>query len=1067
MDKKVIIECHKKNRILQWMSIPLLFTICLSLCATLSANARLSDPRKVLHGVVKGVDGKPLAGVTVIIKGTLKGTATDSDGKFSLPEDGKILVFSFIGMKSKELPIAGKANFNVVLEEESLGLDDVVIVGYGTQKKVTVTGAVSSVGTDQLLAAPVANISNSLGGRIPGLLVLQSTGSPGNDQTTLRIRGVGTFSGSQDPLILVDGIESTNFDSIDPSEVESVTVLKDASATAVYGVRGANGVILVTSKRGKLGKPQISLTSNVAVNTISPGSIRARADAYDYANFYQTQLMYDSYISGTYTPAFTATDLQLYKNGTDPIWHPNVNWLKVIFKPVSFQQQHNLNIRGGTEKVKYFVSVGYFDQGGLFNNTNLVPDFFDMQSRFKRYNLRANFDFEVTKRLSFTVNLSTQFEERDGSAQTPEAMIRNMYMSNPIGSPALVNGQLVNFATAPYGNAYPLSGMYTAGYQKSYSNYLDCLIRANYKLDFITKGLSAHGTISYKNFNNQTLLFTKVSLANIYNPLRTASGSTVLVTNAPEQPTSVSMPIGTTPNTSNGKARTVYTELALDYSKTFGDHNLTGLLLYNQSKLFDPTLQFDISSGYQGLIGRAAYDYKSRYLAEFDFGYNGTENFAPGKRFGFFPAYSIGWILSEEPFFPKNGIVSFMKFRGSYGEVGNDKIGGSRFLYRPNSYTYYSAAYHFGNVGSTISPYQGATEGKIGNPDLTWERAKKTDIGVELTLFNGKVKISADIFREMRDNILTIPNTIPWIFGGGTNLPTVNIGKMKNQGYDGEITYYGKAGDFNYKIGANYTYARNTVLYRDEVYNPYSYLYTTGQRNGQLFGGVANGFYNSWTDVNDAYRPKNTYVNNRIQPGDQNIRDINGDGVIDVNDKAPIGYTEFPEIVFGLNGALSYKKFDFNFLFQGVTHYTFDARGSYAVAALGWSDAPQYMVDNSWTLQKYQSGGLITFPRPYNASARAINFDFYSTVYSADGSYVKLRSAEIGYTLDKVSLLKRLGISSARVYISGSNLFTFAPDMRKKFPGVDPENAGSGVSLTSTEPYPRPRVFNFGFNLNF
>ena len=1047
MDKKVIIVYHKKKRILQLMAIHLLFTICLNLCNTGYVRAEMADQGKTLRGIVKGVDGKPLPGVNVVIKGTLYGVATDSDGKYTLSVDGKnsSLVFSFIGYVAQEVPVVAKITIDIILLEDLKELDEVVIVGYGKQKKVTVTGAVSSIGTSQLISAPVANISNSLAGRVPGLLVLQPNGAPGYDQSTIRIRGTSTFKGSADPLILVDGIESTSYNGIDPNEIENLSVLKDASATAVYGVRGANGVILITTKRGNIGKPQISFTGNFAMSKFS--EFKELMNGYTFANRYQESMKYDSYLTGNFTPLFTDTDLQLYKDGSDPIWHPSVDWQKLLFKPASLQQQYNLNIRGGTEKVKYFVSGGYFNQGGSYNNTNLVSDFYDSQLRFKRYNIRTNFDFTITKRLTFIVNLSSQFEERNGV--DPKGVMNSLMTLNPISEPGIVNGMNVNFVNPPIGAfTNPVNQFFN--FPKSYSNYLDGSFRANYNIDYITKGLSVHGIISYKNYNKQTLNFSK--LWKSYFALKTTNGETVFVTKDPDQGTGITV--------TGDKSRMSFAEIGLDYARTIGKHSITGLFLYNQRKLFDPNLQYVIPSAYQGIVGRLAYNYMNRYLAEVDFGYNGTENFAPGKRFGFFPAYSLGWVLSDEPFFPQNNIVSFVKFRASYGEVGNDKIGGDRFLYKPNSYTYYNGAYYWGTIGSTISSYSGSSEGKIGNPNVTWERAKKKDIGIDLILLKDKLKISADIFSEIRDNILTTRSTIPWIVGGGTNLPAVNIGKMRNRGYDGEITYTGKSGNLNYSLSINCTYAKNTVLFKDEVYNPWGYLLTTNQRAGQIYGSVFNGFFNSWTEVNDAYRVKNAINNNKIQPGDPNYRDINGDGIYDTYDQAPIGYSEFPEKVFGLSGSLNYKNFDINFLLQGATNYTFDARNTYAFGGY----ALQYF-ENSWTQQKYENGEFITFPHPYGAGSRQLDYDRQSTLYCKDASFLKLKNLEVGYTLNKVNLLKRLGISSCRVYLNGSNLFTWAPGMNKMFPGVDPENTGAVSG--GGEPYPRLKVFNLGFNVNF
>ena len=1012
-------------------------------------NESQQPQRKEISGTVTDVNGA-LPGVTVVVKGTTNGTITDNDGKFklSIPVDAKILIFSFIGMKTQEVLIAGKASVNIKLEEQTVAIDDVVVVGYGTQKKVTITGAVSSVGGTQLLQSPVANVSSTLGGRTPGLLVVQRSGEPGVDQSTLRIRGIGTFSGSQEPLVLVDGIESTSMNDIDPNEIENVAILKDASATAVYGVRGANGVVLVTTKRGKISKPQFSLTSNFGITKFT--AMRKLMNAYEWASSLDLGYQYQSFATGVFIPKFTAQDLQLFKDGTDPIWHPNVNWFDLAFKDHSTQQQYNLNISGGTDHVKYFISAGYLNQIGLMKNFDYVKDYWDLNPHFKRYNIRTNFDFNVTKNLSLTVNISNVFEEKQGiNAPDASGAIRYIQLSNPIGAPGMIDGLFISNPTPLVQGGNPILSIYSMNYSRRYTNYLDGSFRANYLLDQVTKGLSVHGTISYKNYNFQNTYYWKGY--DSYTAIKQADNTTKIVQSGFAGSTG-----GGTLETN--KNRMTYSEFGFDYSRTFGDHSFTCLLLYNQTKFFDPGLQYVIPRGYQGLVGRAGYSYKSRYMGEFDFGYNGTENFAPGKRFGFFPAASLGWILSEEPFFPKNNIISFIKLRGSYGEVGNDKIGNDRFLYRPNSYSYNSGAYFFGLAGTSSFSYTGAMEGKIGNPDVTWERAKKSDIGVDLTLFNDHIKVTADVFREMRDNILTTRNTIPFYVGGGSNLPVVNIGSMRNQGYDGEISYNNKIGDFFYRLGFNMSYAVNRVLFQDEVRQLWDYQYRTGQRSGQIFGNVGQGFYNSWEEVNPAYRAKVNSSNDFVQPGDQHWRDVNGDGIVDGYDSAPVGTTEFPEKVFGFTGSFTYKKWDLNFLFQGATNVVFSASGEYYMVANQDRDAGAAYLLNRWSLENYQNGNPIYFPRQTPGSGLS------GSNAVVDASYIRLRSLEISYSLEKVGVLKLLGLNSTRIYLNGSNLLTWAPAMHKMFPGVDPENIGA---YGNNEPYPRTSVFNLGVNIKF
>jgi TonB-linked SusC/RagA family outer membrane protein len=1033
-----------------------ILVIAVLLAGTEFSNLNAQKPEtRTISGVVRDNNGEALPGAAILVKGSTIGQNTDINGKFqiSVPANAKTLVVSFVGMQTKEVEIGSETSIKITLTNQAIGLEEVLVVGYGVQKKVTVTGSVAAVKAEQLLESPVANVSNALAGRTSGLLVVQRTSEPGDDQSTLRIRGTATFSGNTDPLIMVDGIEAQSFNNIDPNEIENITILKDASATAVYGVRGANGVLLITTKRGKTGKPQMSYTSNFAMNRFV--NLRERMRSYDYATGWENALKYDSYIRGTYTPVFTPAEIEHYKTGDDPIFYPDVDWVSMVLKQSSFQQQHNFNIRGGTESVKYFVSGGYFEQGGLFNNTNLIPDYLDIQTKFKRYNFRSNFDFDITKRLGVVVNVSTQIENKNGiNADDASGMIRAISISNPMATPGIVDGKFVAMQSSKVGSSNPLLGMYQTGFARRYRNYLNGSVRMNYKLDFITDGLTAHGTISYQNFNMQTLAYSKAPV--VYNIIRLADNSVIY------EPTTSPGPVSMSEST--GKNRMTYAEAGLDYTKRFGSHNVTGLLLYNQSKRFDPGLQFLIPNGYQGLVGRVAYDYKNRYLAEFNFGYNGTENFAPGKRFGFFPAYSLGWVLSDEPFFPKNSIIPFVKFRASYGEVGNDKIGGSRFLYRPSSYMY-SSSYFFGTVGSSSQAWTAAYEGKIGNPGLTWERAKKANAGVEFTLFKDKIRFSGDWFSEKRDNILTTSNTVPDLLGAGNNMPALNIGRMKNSGIDFEVTYNDKVGNLNYWIKGNYTYAHNVVLFQDEVPNPYVYQYKTGQRNGQMFGYLSQGLFNSWEEVNDAYRPMTQWQNNRIQPGDIKMKDINGDGILDSFDGVPQQYSDFPEKIMGFSFGGNMKGLDFSVLFQAAANVTFNGQGQYIGGFNNFGGTAEYL-NNSWTAEKYANGDNIVFPHLFQMSGVNLNNPNSGGFYMANASYIRLKNVEVGYTIKDAAFLRSAGIGSARLYVNGTNLAVWTP-MSKMYPGVDPENTSSFRGDFNHEPYPATMTLNFGLNVNF
>ena len=1019
---------------------------------TAIGNTATKSQEHKISGVVTDNRKEPLIGVSIRVKNSQSGTATDIDGKFSLdvlPDD--VLEITYLGFASQTVRVASQSTLNITLLEQATELAGVVVVGFSTQKKETITGSLSAVSTKDLLQSPQANISNALGGRMPGLLSVQRSGEPGADMSTLRIRGVGTFAQGaagepdpQNPLIMVDGIEANNLNDIDPNEVESITILKDASATAVYGVRGANGVILVTTKRGETGKPKINFSSNMAITSFP--FLPTPMNSYDYARAYNQAQMYDYYSQMSYSPRYSDEDIEKYRTNSDPLFYPNVNWYDYMLKDFSTQTQSNLSISGGTEKVKYFVSLGYFTQDGMFD-TSVYDAGYDYQIKFKRYNMRSNFDINITKDLMLSLDISNQM----GNLQSPNwrtTLLMEAINSTPSNStPGVVDGKIVTLET---GVGNPM-GPYTMGWQHKYENNLNGSVRFGYKMDYLLKGLSLRGAISYKNFNTETKKYTDAGIQ--YQMRDTNDGIVYVPSDSPDRIRYEGL---------NSRNTRIYSEIGVEYAQKFGSHNVTGLVLYNQSKNYSPTLQYNIPSGYQGLVGRVTYNFKSRYLAEFNLGYNGTENFAPGSRFGFLPAYSLGWILTEESFIPQNDILTFMKIRGSYGTVGNDVLGGARFLYLPSTYTYSDRAntYYFGEVGSSYNGQYNANEGKVGNPVLTWEKAVKMNAGIDFNVWNDKISFVLDYFKEERDNILCNRNTVPAIIGiPVSNLPAYNLGRMRNSGFDGEISYNDRAGDVNYFVKGNYTYAKNKILEQDEVTRNEDYLYRTGQRFGQFFGFIADGIFNSWQEVNAADRPVyeiGGVSKNRIQPGDIRYVDVNGDGKINDDDQVPIGYSNFPEVMFGFSLGASYKGFDISAMFQGATHVS-NLPGRRITRGFYSNTGANEDLLKSWSYDRFLNGQEIVYPR-YGT----VNFDHNyvtSTYWLEDASYLRLKNFEIGYTF-KNNTLKRMGVSSVRLYTNGSNLITWA----NMLPGQDPEQARPD---NNDAPYPVTRVFNFGFNVNF
>lgn len=993
-------------------------------------------------GTVCDMASQPMAGAIVYSPEYNIATMTDAKGRYSItvPKAGVEIQVSFIGFRTFSFTAGPKSVQNVILEDETHTLDDVVVVAYSTQRKATVTGSVAAVNTKDLLQSPQANISNALAGRMPGLLSVQRSGEPGNDASTLRIRGVGTFAGDQDPLIMVDGIESTNYNNIDPNEIESITILKDASATAVYGVRGANGVLLIQTKRGEVSKPKVSLSTSVAFTTFP--FLRDNMSAYDWASGYNQALAYDSFITGSYAPKYTDEQLEHYRTGDSLVLYPDMDWYDYMLRDYSMQTQSNINIRGGGKRVKYFFSLGYFTQNGMLN-TDVVRQDYDYQIKYRRYNFRSNFDISITKNLTASVDISTQIDNKRGPNWNTDLLFEMLSSVPANATPGVVDGKIVTLDQVTNSSWSPLAA-YNKGWHNDYGNTLNGAVRLNYNMDYLLKGLKLRGAISYKSYNMEVKTFEKSQIT--YDARPGVDDEIIFVPNGePEQARSGS---------STDKNRRIYLEAGIEWGNTFNGHSVGALVLYNQSKYHSPSLAYLIPNGYQGIVGRVTYDYRSRYMAEFNLGYNGTENFAEGRRFGLFPSFSVGWVPTDESFFPRNNVLTFLKVRGSYGVVGNDKVGGDRFLYMPTAYTYTNGVYYFGEVSDNYQSYRGSNEGKIGNPLLTWEKARKLNVGVDAHLWKDKISLTFEWFLENRDNILTNRGTVPDIIGA--NMPAYNLGRMKNSGYEGELSFNDRWGEFRFFAKGNFTYAHNVILEQDEVTWPYSYQYRTGQRYGQFFGYVAEGLYNTWEEVNDVNRPVYQWNNNRIQPGDIRYRDINGDGRIDDKDIVPIGYSNFPEIMYGLSLGGSWKGLDISILFQGATHVSNmpsrrTMRGFYT-----GTGATEDLL-KSWSQERYEQGLEIVYPR-YSVTNDEHNY-VVSTYWLEDASYLRLKSAEIGYTLT-TSWLSKAGISNVRFYFNGNNLFTFC----RLFPGEDPEYPTGSVN---SEPYPLTRVFNMGVNINF
>ena len=997
-------------------------------------------------GTVKDTNGEPIIGANVMVVGSATGVITDIDGNFTLNVPvGSKLQFSFIGYKEQVVPVKKGISLNIVLEEDAQMLGEVEVVAYGVQKKVSVTGAISSMRGDDLLKTPAGSISNILSGQVTGISSVQYSGEPGADAADIYVRGIATTNNAT-PLIQVDGVER-DFSQIDPNEIESVTILKDASATAVFGVRGANGVILITTKRGAEGKAKISFTTSAGVNV--------RTKELEFANSYQ----YASYVNMMRTndgnePLYSDEQLAAFRDHTNPLLYPDINWIDYCMNKAAFQSQHNVSISGGTNNMRYFVSAGLFTHDGMFKQFNLTDDFnFD----YKRYNYRANLDFDISKTTLLSVNIGGRVE----SKRTPESgedqnqLFRKLYWAVPFASAGIVDGKYIktnaDYVTKP--GADGLESYYGKGFRNQTTNVLNLDLVLDQKLDFITKGLS----IKLKGSYNSSYSTTKIASSSVatYTPVVDDKGAITYKKSGSDSQTSYR-------EGDYGKGRDWYMELALNYNRKFGNHSVTGLFLYNQSKRYYPGGTYDyIPTGYVGLVGRVTYDWKTRYLAEFNVGYNGSENFNPENRYGFFPAGSIGWIVSEEPFFaPIKKVVNYFKVRATLGMVGNDNYAGQRFLYLPGSYGYGQNNDHNGpggffgqNIGNAKP---GAWEATQSNPYAKWETAVKQNYGLDFNILNDHLSVSADYFIEKRRDILRTPDYLPGILG--MTLPAINVNKVENKGFEIQAKWNDRIGtDFRYWANFNISFARNKIVFMNEVEQNEPWMYQTGRRINSRSMYKFWGFYDETADLRyqEEFGIPISDHGITLQPGDAVYVDLNKDGKLDGNDATrDIGFTDLPEYTAGLNLGFSWKNFDFSMQWTGA--WNVDRMLSEFRQPLGDTQNKGlllYQYENTW--RSSEDSYTAKFPR-ITATNRKNNFEKGSDLYLINASYLRLKNIEIGYNFD-FPFMRKLKLNSCRMYVNGYNLLTFTA-----FDWGDPE------SRQSDRPnYPLTRVFNIGLKLGF
>ena len=968
------------------------------------------------------------------------------------------------------LAIQATARMTVNMEPDTDALDESVVIAYGQQKKVTITGAVSAVGSEDILKAPVANVANALQGNLPGVSAVQASGMPGADEPVIRIRGVGSLN-SAEPLVLVDGVERS-FSQLDANEIESISVLKDASATAVFGVRGANGVILVTTKRGTTGKASVTATANAAVQTIS--KFVEFTDSYTYGKMWNYTAITDarpmSQWPGTaaitdYTPyaddgiRFSQSVMEHFRTGDMPRTFPNMDWIKYIMNDTAWQEQANVNVNGGTERVRYFVSAGFLNQDSLFKT---FSDNKNETFNYKRLNYRANLDIDVSKRSQLSITLGGRMQNRNTMGGGEGFLFRYLQGATPYaGSGIDEEGRHVisdeNFVGQFDRDA--LSNYYGLGYQLESTNVLNFDIQYRLALDFITKGLSFKTKASYNS--------EYTARKNRQNGFGTGLTYVATIVDGEEvlRKENITWPIPY--SEAKWGSRNWYAEASFDYARKFGQHNIGALVLYNQSKTYYPwdsdnSLYQSIPKGYVGLVGRVTYDYATKYLLDFNIGYNGSENFAPGKRYGLFPSVSVGWIPSQEKWWePLKNVIGYLKLRGSWGLVGNDNTNGARFLYLPGAWQFYTGATTVNpqrrgaNFGTSGGWLQAVKELTSGNPNVTWETASKINLGLDAGFFRDHLHAYVDFFWEDRQHILVSnASTLPAV----TSLPSsyVNEGRVKNHGYEVTLSWDDHIGNVRYSISPNFSFARNQVIEMLEVEPMYDYLKHTGLPVGQPFGYDLFEFYQPGTEERymETYGVPMPDQNLDLRYGDAVYVDLNGDGIVDQNDRKPLGYTTNPEITFSLNTSIHWKGLDFSMLWTGADHVSRSLNGYFRdqFGSTNTSALTQWVADNSWT----EDNPDAILPRISFTNRVHNNRD--SQAWMINSRYVRLKNVEIGYTFNKPKSMPFFNY--IRFYVSGQNLLTFS-----RFDGNDPEAPGSGLDFGVR--YPMTRVVNVGAQLNF
>lgn len=1022
----------------------------------------MAQEQVIVTGTITDANKEPLIGVSISIANMPGlGAISDVNGQFKIKMPPyQTLVFTYIGFEKQEVLVKEQRVVNVVLKEtKANALNEVVITSTGAQRKIAVTGAITTVDVERLKSNPTTSIADGLAGVVPGIMAMQTSGRPGS-VSEFWVRSISTFGASNAAMVLIDGFER-DMNEINVEDIESFTVLKDASATAIYGSRGANGVILIKTKRGKEGKVNINAKVEGFYNQLT--KLPEFADGYTYAS-----LANEAKVARNQEPLFSSTELELLRLGLDGDRFPNVNWMDVLLRDKALSQRSLLNLSGGGKTARYYISGSYQNQQGMYKVDKALKDY-NTNTSFNKYTYRLSVDMDITKTTLLSGGVSGSLRKQNDPGAGTDAIWTSLMGYNPIMMPLVYSNGRIPSWSGSNDNLNPWVQGTMTGYNQSWSNNIQTTLNLDQKLDFITRGLRILGRFGYDTYNNNYI--KRFKRPEVWNADRLRNdGELVFRRVAEEQKMTQS-------SGSDGDKREFF-EWETHYDRSFGPHTFGAVFKYNQgSKVFTQNIGTDLKNGIarrnQGIAGRANYNWKSRYFIDFNFGYTGSENFYKDYRFGFFPAISGAWNIGEEPLLKNLDWLNMLKIRYSYGKTGNDVLKDDdnkdiRFPYlyeieqmyqkdkdgnivkNPDGTPKVAGGYQFADYDSD-NLWGGARYLSISSSDVSWEISTKKDLGIDYSLFHDQFSGSLDYFYEHREGIYMERKFLPGFTGLESN-PSANVGEVKASGFDGNFTFKQKLNQVDFTLRANVTYSKNKILERDEENTLYEYKLQEGHRVNQARGLVDLGLFKDYDDIRNS--PRQTY--GEVMPGDIKYKDVNGDGLVNDDDRVAIGATTRPNLTYGFGTSVSWKGIDVNVHFQGVGKSSYFINGTSVYmfqGGDGWGNILNELANsNRWILGENEDPNA-DYPRLTYGS----NTNNYraSTFWLRDGSYLRLKTLDVGYSLPK-NLVNRAHLNTVRFFLIGTNLLTFS-----KFKLWDPE-----LGSSDGKKYPLNKTLSVGVSVS-